>query len=141
MNLKKTIMLTITEYCNLNCIYCYEKNKTLRTMPLETAIKILNRELTIDDEYNDCEIQFFGGEPFAEFDLLRSICNYLWSKNWPKEYQCFATTNGTLVHGEIKEWLFQNRNRFTCSLSLDGNKSAHDINRCNSFDLIDYKFF
>lgn len=141
MGEKKTIMLTITEHCNLDCRYCYEKNKTLRTMPFEIAKQIVTDELMRDDGFNECEIQFFGGEPFFEFPLIKSICEYIWSKKWPKLYQCFATTNGTLVHGEIKEWLSKNRDWFTCSLSLDGNKQAHDINRCNSFDLIDLSFF
>lgn len=37
---KKTIMLTITEHCNLNCLYCYEKNKSLKTMSMNTAQKL-----------------------------------------------------------------------------------------------------
>lgn len=138
---KKTIMLTITEHCNLNCRYCYEKNKSLRTMEKETAFKIIKEELTKNDGFDICEIQFFGGEPFLEFQLVRDICEFIWARSWQKRIQCFATTNGTLVHGEIKQWLYENRHRFTCSLSLDGNKKAHDINRCNSYDLIDLDFF
>lgn len=138
---KKTIMLTLTEHCNLNCRYCYEKNKSLRSMSLETAQNIVKQELTKEDGFEVCEVQFFGGEPFLEFQLIREICDYIWTRKWPKEVLCFATTNGTLVHGEIKQWLYENRTRFTCSLSLDGNKAAHDINRCNSFDLIDLEFF
>lgn len=141
MSARKTIMLTVTEKCNLNCTYCYEKNKTLKTMNYETAIKIIDEELTVNDGYEECEIQFFGGEPFFEFELIKSVCEYIWSKQYPKKYQCFATTNGTLVHGEIKKWLFNNKDNFICGLSLDGNKKAHDINRCQSFDLIDIDFF
>lgn len=138
---KKTIMLTITEYCNLSCTYCYEQNKSLKEMRFETAVEILKRELTVNDGYDSCEIQFFGGEPFLNFDLLKKTCDYLWEQEWPKQFICFATTNGTLVHGEIQEWLLKNRDRFTCGLSLDGIKKAHDINRCNSFDDIDIDFF
>ena len=138
---KKTVMLTTTERCNLNCTYCYEKNKTLKSMSYNTAIDIISKELTEDDEYDEVEIQFFGGEPFFEAELIKDVCSYIWSKKWPKKYQCFTTTNGTLVHGEIKEWLLKNKDRFICSLSLDGTKRAHDINRCNSFDLIDIDFF
>ena len=135
----KTIMLTLTERCNLNCTYCYEKNKSLRTMAKETAIKILEKELQEDVDF--CEIQFFGGEPFFEYDLMKELCEFLWSKEWPVKYHCFVTTNGTLVHGEVQQWLKENREKIICSLSLDGNKNAHDINRCNSFDLIDIDFF
>lgn len=137
----KTIMLTLTERCNLNCTYCYEKNKSLKTMSKETAIQILEKELQEDPELDFCEIQFFGGEPFYEFALMRELCEFLWSREWPVKYHCFVTTNGTLVHGEIQEWLREHKDRIICSLSLDGNKAAHDINRCNSFDLIDIDFF
>lgn len=141
MSEKKTIMLTITEDCNLQCSYCYEKNKTLHTMKLETAMHILDQELVVADGFDECEIQFFGGEPFLEFGLIREICDYIWSHSWPKRVQCFATTNGTLVHGKIKQWLSDRREDFVCSLSLDGTREAHNINRCNSFDSIDLDFF
>lgn len=138
---KKTVMLTITENCNLNCRYCYEKNKSLETMKLGTAVKIIDQELSADDEYDECEIQFFGGEPFLEFELIKAICDYIWTHKWKIKYQCFTTTNGTLVHGEIKQWLVDNKDRFVCSLSLDGTERAHNINRCGSFNAIDIDFF
>ena len=138
---KKTVMLTLTESCNLNCTYCYEKNKSLKSMDFQKAVDILEKELNLDDGYDECEIQFFGGEPFVKFDLLKGICEYLWGKKWKKQYICFATTNGTLIHGEIKKWLLDNSKRFTCGLSLDGIKKAHDLNRSNSFDNIDIDFF
>ena len=138
---KKTVMLTITEQCNLDCGYCYEKNKSLRTMPMETALNIIECELSKQDEFDACEIQFFGGEPFLRFDFIQEVCEYIWKNNWDKKCLCFTTTNGTLVHGEIQDWLCSNRERFVCSLSLDGNREAHNINRSNSYDLIDIDFF
>jgi len=134
-------MLTLTEYCNLNCTYCYEKNKTLKEMSYETAIKIVEKELSVDDGYDNCEIQFFGGEPFVCFYTLQKICEFIWSRRWPKKYVCFATTNGTLIHDEIQTWLYENKEKFRCGLSLDGIKKAHDLNRCDSFDDIDINFF
>lgn len=56
---KKTVMLTLTEFCNLNCTYCYEKNKSLKTMDYDVAMHILEKELTKEDGYDECEIQFF----------------------------------------------------------------------------------
>ena len=137
----KTIMLMLTEHCNLNCRYCYEKNKSLKTMTYSTAIDILSNELNIDDGFEQCEIQFFGGEPFLEFELIKKICDFLWSNKWNKNYYCFVTTNGTVLTNEIKNWLTEHKDEFICALSLDGNKKAHDINRCNSYDMIDKDFF
>ena len=140
-NETKTIMLMLTEHCNLNCRYCYEKNKSLKTMTYKTAVDILTTELKMDDGFEQCEIQFFGGEPFIEFDLIKKICDFLWKNKWDKRFYCFATTNGTILTDDMKVWLKEHKDEFICALSLDGNKKAHDVNRCNSYDKIDKDFF
>ena len=53
----------------------------------------------------------------------------------------FATTNGTLIHGSVQDWLIQHSGCFVCGLSLDGTREMHNINRSNSFDDIDLDFF
>ena len=138
---QKTVMLILTENCNLACVYCYEHNKSKRRMSFEVAKKIIDKELTKDDGYEEVIIEFFGGEPFLEFDVMRRTHDYIFSKKWPKKVLCFTTTNGTLVHKEIKEWLKKNSKTFWVALSLDGTKKMHDLNRCNSYDLIDVDFF
>ena len=51
----KHVSISITEKCNLNCIYCFENNKTPKTMPVETAIEIIEKELLEENIYNeDC---------------------------------------------------------------------------------------
>ena len=137
----KYVMITLTEKCNLDCIYCYEKNKTLKTISFDLMIDLIENELYENDGYDVCEITLHGGEPFLEFKLLKKVCEYVWSKSYPKKYYFFASTNGTLVHGEIKDWLYTNRDKFICGLSIDGNKSMQDVNRNNSFDAIDIDFF
>ena len=42
---------------------------------------------------------------------------------------------------EIKNWLLENRDIFTVSLSFDGTKEMQDTNRSNSYDKIDTHFF
>ena len=91
--------------------------------------------------YDTVEIDFHGGEPFLCFELIKDICETVWERNYKKKFYFFATTNGSVVDEEVKSWLLKNRNRFICSISLDGNKTMHDINRSNSFDKIDYLFF
>lgn len=51
------------------------------------------------------------------------------------------TTNGTLIHGEIQNWLYKNRDRVILKLSIDGDKKSNDITRPNSFSQIDLPFF
>lgn len=139
MNQQLTVILT--EKCNLSCVYCYEKNDRLITISFEKAISFLENNLNAIDEYNHVIIDFFGGEPFLEFELIKKIYEYLKNKKYRKTFQFFATTNGTLVHGQIQEWLRNHKQDFSIGLSLDGDKESHDKNRCNSFDLIDLSFF
>lgn len=136
--MQKHVMIILTEYCNLNCSYCFEHFKSMRHISYEYAKEILDKELAADS-YNSYIIEFFGGEPFIEFKLMQQLYEYIESKR--KNVTYFVTTNGTLVHGEIQHWLYERRNKFVCSLSLDGDKSMHNINRDGSFDSIDLDFF
>ena len=137
---RKIITITVTQSCNLRCTYCYEKNKSKREMDFALVKKILDEALN-DDRFDEYEIDFFGGEPFLRFDLIREGVYYA-RNTYPEKPMVFmATTNGTLVHGEIKEWLERNSEIFVCGLSLDGTKRMHDMNRSNSFDKIDVDFF
>lgn len=134
------ITLCVTESCNLHCSYCYENHKSARKMGLATAKTIVDKEFSSlkDDEFI-C-LDFFGGEPFLNFETIKFVAEYLEKRYSKDRYVLFATTNGTLIHGEIQEWLKRQEN-FICELSLDGTKEMHDINRDNSFDKIDIDFF
>lgn len=139
---QKHILISITERCNLDCTYCFEKNsRSHDVIEVDTAIKIIENELLSPSKYQYFKIDLFGGEPFLEFDKIKKICEYIWNREWNKAYGIWTTTNGTLVHGEIKEWLIKNSERISCGLSIDGTKETHDLNRCSSFDAIDYEFF
>jgi sulfatase maturation enzyme AslB (radical SAM superfamily) len=137
---RRVVQITITEKCNLNCIYCYEHAKDLNSLSIDFIKRIIEREFN-NPQYNRLEFDFHGGEPALAFDVLKPICEWLWSRKWDKPYMCFATTNGTLIHGEIKEWFRNNYERFCLSLSLDGTRMMHNLNRSNSYDDIDLDFF
>lgn len=136
---QRNISLIVTERCNLSCVYCYEHCKSARQMTFEIAKEIIDKELVNLDKY-DYMIDFFGGEPFLNFELIKQIVEYT-VENYCGSYHFFATTNGTLIHGEIQEWLKAHIDVLTLGLSLDGNKVSHDLNRSNSFDSIDLDFF
>lgn len=134
------VTLCVAEFCNLKCSYCYEYHKTSKLMGAETAKMVVDKEFSsLGDDEVIC-LDFFGGEPFLGFETIKYVDSYLKEKYSDKNYILFATTNGTLVHGEIQNWLDE-RPYFVCSLSLDGDKYSHDINRDNSFDKIDLDFF
>ena len=136
----KTILLTITESCNLNCVYCYEDYKCNKAMDFETAIRIIDHELASLPDGITLDVSYIGGEPFINFDLMKSVYEYYDSKGIQNiVYTC--SSNGTLVHGEIKDWVAKHFPKFSYNLSLDGTKEVQNYNRSNSFDLIDLDFY
>lgn len=137
----KTITLILTQDCNLDCIYCYEHNKTKYTMDLNTAKSIINHHLQTNDDYYTVFINLFGGEPFLQFELIKEIYEYTKQVKTSKKIVFNTTTNGTLVHGRIQEWLYNHRDDFSCGLSADGTESMHNYNRSNSYSNIDFNFF
>ena len=142
--MKKSLTLTLTQNCNLNCTYCYENRHSGRTMTFDTAKMILDREMSPLTSEDEIEIDFFGGEPMLEFDLIKKIVEYVRQQArkhiFKAKYIFFASSNGTLIHGDIQRWLNDNPS-VVIGLSLDGNKAMQDLNRSNSFDRIDLPFF
>ena len=136
--------LCVTHDCNLNCIYCYQKHDKAK-MSLDTAIKCIdwvfdNVPLNMDG----IEIDFIGGEPLLEFELIKKIVAYTCDNKRSKDYKkfiFFATTNGTLLDDSMKKWLTDHKNCFCLGLSLDGTRGTHNFNRSNSFDHIDIDYF
>lgn len=142
MKKRKTIIITLTEQCNLNCSYCYEHNKSSRNMPLETVKRIISDEMQQEPaKYDSYVFSLFGGEPFLVFDKIKEIVAWMREQNFKQKYVFFASTNGTLVHGAVQSWLLQNFDLFKIGLSLDGDRATHNSCRCNSFDDIDLDFY
>lgn len=136
----RTVTLMLTENCNLNCIYCYESHNKGK-MSIETAIRIIQKEMKEIEDTELLIIDFFGGEPFLEFNNIKTIYNYIESNFKDKNWICFTTTNGTLVHDEVQDWLVKRKENFICGLSLDGTASMHNKNRNDSYEDIDWAFF
>ena len=136
----KTIILILTHSCNLNCVYCYEHNKGRDCMDLRKAKEIIEKEMLSNDDF-DREIEFFGGEPFLEFDKIVELHDFLSSNKWSKKWLTMITTNGTLVHDKIKEWVFNNQETVKVALSADGTPEMHNVNRSDSYQRIDFDFF
>lgn len=135
------VTLAVTHNCNLNCSYCYEQHKDGCSMQLDTAIEIVERELNLEDEYTKVEFDFFGGEPLIEYQLIHDVIEHVKKHSYRKDCHFGISTNGTLLSQDMKEWFKANTFIITLGLSLDGTKKSHDINRSNSFDSIDLKFF
>lgn len=137
---KRSVTITLTEACNLNCTYCYENHKSKNKISIDTLKEIVRSEMMADNDYKVIEFDLFGGEPFFEFEKIKEICDYINTLESDKRYIFLATTNGTLVHGEVKEWL-RRHPYFICGLSYDGTPAMQDLNRSDSSSKIDLDFF
>lgn len=111
-------------------------------MSLETAkVSIAKAFNEFAKTFDEMEIDFMGGEPLMEFPLIKSIAEWVWSNEWPLPYVLFATTNGTLLHGDVKKWFLEHKEHFVLSLSCDGAPHSQDNNRTHSSEKIDISFF
>lgn len=140
----KAIMLVLTEKCNLACKYCYERRDAYE-MTFENAKAVIDREMRLQGD-QDFKIFFFGGEPFVRFDVLKRIYQYTEEQYAGRVVKYAVTTNGTLVHGAVRDWLYEQRDRFEITLSLDGTEEMHNRGRVfasgeGSYEKIDLKFF
>lgn len=143
---QKKIMLLITEECNLKCVYCYEHFKSNRKMKFDTAKNILDDFYSLSRPGDTVLIEVFGGEPFTNFELIKKIDEYVMEVYGDRNTLFETTTNGTLVHGEIQEWLRVRKERYMVSLSLDGTEIMQNMNRPflsgkGSYENIDINFF
>ncbi len=134
------LFIKTNQSCNLQCTYCYDKNKSSNIIDDEQVflkvLPILRRKTLYGTK-----IKLIGGEPFLVFDKIRRFCENIWNSHLEEDIHFQITTNGTLVHGEIQDWLEKHKDYIECKLSLDGDKLSQDINRPNSFDKIDIPFF
>lgn len=145
-NKKRNVMLILTDNCNLRCTYCYEGGNCKKTMSFETAKKIIDDNFSVLSEGDKSRVEFFGGEALICFSLIKEVFDYVEHAYPFLRTQYAFTTNGTLMHGELQEWFWERRDRFECTLSLDGTGEMHDRNRKTvsgdgSFGKIDVDFF
>lgn len=138
---RKSVTLTLTNHCNLACVYCYEHSKNKKTMTFECAKRIIDCEFDNAKGFDEIEFDLFGGEPLEEFELAKQIIEYVYyhPSNLPRIV--FASTNGTFLTDDMREYLKSHTDIFQCGLSYDGTETMQNINRCNSAELIDLDFF
>ena len=117
----------LTDLCNLNCKYCYEKGTHANTkIDFENVKYVIDRE--IKSKSKNSIITFFGGEPLVNKKMIYKIVDYIKSKNAEKKFCFNMTTNGSLVDDEFVEFVKSN-NFISLSYSIDGTQESHDKNR------------
>jgi uncharacterized protein len=117
----------LTNACNLSCAYCGLK-KSPEFMSVETAHKAL--DIALSETGASVGIGFYGGEPLLGKELIYEMVAYVRKKNTAGKKIFFKlTTNGLLLDNAFLGYAKQEN--ILISLSLDGNKQAHDKNRKN----------
>ena len=140
--LVKTITFVTTEACTLNCSYCYQVDKDHSAiMTKETAMKGV--DMILDDNkmigYINSEetpgvvIDFIGGEPLLQVELMDFICDYFRYKAtmlnhpWAKYHMFNFTSNGTLYFKpEVQRFIKKNADRLSFTITMDGDEQLHD---------------
>lgn len=145
----KALCLHVAHTCNLNCSYCFaaqgEYHGERALMSFETGKRALDFLVENSGNRKNLEVDFFGGEPLMNFDVVKRLVAYARSieKEKNKNFRFTLTTNGVLLDDEVTE--FANRECHNVVLSLDGRKEVHDrlrktVNGQGSYDVIVPKF-
>lgn len=145
----KALCLHVAHTCNLNCSYCfaaqgkYQGERAL--MSFEVGKRALDFLIENSGNRKNLEVDFFGGEPLMNFDVVKKLVEYARSieKEHSKNFRFTLTTNGVLIDDDVID--FCNREMNNVVLSLDGRKEVHDRLRKDykgngSYDLIVPKF-
>ncbi len=126
----KALCLHIAHTCNLNCSYCfasqgkYHGDRAL--MSFEVGKQAFDFLIANSGTRRNLEVDFFGGEPLMNFDVVKQLVAYARSieKEHGKNFRFTLPTNGVLVDDDVIE--FANREMSNVVLSLDGRKEVHD---------------
>ncbi len=145
----KALCLHIAHDCNLACKYCFaeegEYHGRRALMSFEVGKKALDFLVKNSGNRVNLEVDFFGGEPLMNWQVVKDLVNYGRSleKQNNKKFRFTLTTNGILLNDEIMEFL--NREMSNVVLSIDGRKEINDLMRPyrggqGSYDTIVPKF-
>ena len=126
----KALCLHVAHTCNLNCAYCFASQGKYHgeraVMPFAVGKQALDFLVANSGKRRNLEVDFFGGEPLMNFDVVKQLVAYARSieKEHNKNFRFTLTTNGVLIDQDVID--FANREMSNVVLSLDGRKQIHD---------------
>lgn len=126
----KALCLHVAHTCNLNCEYCFASQGKFHgdraVMSFEVGKRALDFLIENSGSRHNLEVDFFGGEPLMNFDVVKQLVAYARSieKEKGKNFRFTLTTNGVLIDDDVIE--FANKEMSNVVLSLDGRKEIHD---------------
>ncbi len=145
----KALCLHVAHTCNLDCEYCFAAQGKYRgeraLMSYDVGRRALDFLVENSGTRHNLEVDFFGGEPLMNFDVVKRLVEYARDieEKCGKHFRFTLTTNGMLIDDDVID--FCNREMDNVVLSLDGRKEVHDRFRKTaggngSFDVIVPKF-
>ena len=145
----KALCMHIAHTCNLNCSYCFASQGKYHgdraMMSFEVGKQAFDFLIANSGTRRNLEVDFFGGEPLMNFDVVKELVAYARSieKDHGKNFRFTLTTNGVLIDDDVID--FANKEMSNVVLSLDGRKEVHDrfrvdYNGKGSWDKIVPKF-
>ena len=132
-NIIKALCLHVAHTCNLNCGYCFASQGNYHgdrgIMSFEVGKRALDFLVENSGNRTNLEVDFFGGEPLMNWDVVKELVKYARSieKDAGKNFRFTLTTNGVLVDDDVID--FANKEMHNVVLSLDGRKEIHDAVR------------
>lgn len=129
----KSMCLNVSHMCNLRCEYCFADggsyNSKAENMSYEVAAKAIDMIIEKSASRRNLEVDFFGGEPLLNFDVVKKTVAYARSreKECGKKFRFTVTTNAMALNDDIIE--FFNREMYNVVVSIDGRREVHDAVR------------
>ena len=132
----------VTNRCNFNCTYCYEKVRT-GDMSQETMKAVIDyliaehkKHPTVRaNEMSDIAMTFFGGEPLLNWPVVKYGIEYALDceQNYGIIFSFYILTNGSIWTQEIHDYFATLKKKLGCrfqmQISLDGCEVSHDKTR------------
>ena len=145
----KALCLNVSHDCNLACKYCFagqgEYHGDRALMSYEVGKQALDFLVANSGSRKNLEVDFFGGEPLMNLDVVKQLVEYGRSieKEKGKNFRFTLTTNGVLLDDDFVE--YANKELKNVVLSIDGRKEVNDRmrptrNGKGSYDIIMPKF-
>lgn len=129
----KAMCLNIAHDCQLRCKYCFASTGDFgqgrKLMSFETAKHAIDFLLENSGDRPNLELDFFGGEPLMNFNVVKQTVEYARSREaeFGKKFRFTITTNGLLLDDDKIDFI--NREMSNVVLSIDGRKETNDYFR------------
>ncbi len=145
----KAMCLHVAHDCNLRCKYCFASTGDFgegrRLLDFETGKKAIDFLIEKSKGRHNLELDFFGGEPLMNFEVVKQIVEYARSleQEHNKLFRFTITTNGMLLDDAKIDYI--NKEMSNVVLSIDGRRGVNDkmrpcINGAGSYDIIMDKY-